>query len=617
MSWVTVIWSMVASACLTLTAIYGFVWSRNRTAWAHLLFAATAASTAVFTFCELWLMRVETPGELLMALKWGHLSLLLWLVSIIWFVRLHLGAGRLWLAFTLSVLRAIYLVPMFVLGPTFLYREVTSLRRVPLLGEAVTIFTVITSPWMLIGQALNFMVIFFVADASVTAWRRGERRKALIVGGGVEFFLILGLLESALIYWAQVPIPILLSPFYLGMVAVMGYEVSRDVLRASQLVHELQASEAGLRESEARVSLAVDAADLGIWNRDLARNEIWASQKWRELFGFGPSEPLAFNAILQRLHPDDREELRQADAMAVAGADGGRYQTVPAADAGWRDPVDLLPGPRRVRRRGRPVLIRGADRDVTARKQAEQETQLLRQEIAHAGRVSMMGQLASGLAHEINQPLASILRNAEAAELFLQDSSPDLDEIRAILSDIRSDDERAGQVIDRMRGLLKRQTLDAARLDVGVLVGDVAALVRIDAATRQVKLDVDVPVDLPLVRGDRVQIQQVLLNLILNGMDSLDGTRLEDRCIDVVARPDGAQLIEISVGDTGHGIPADKLARIFDPFFTTKPNGMGIGLAVSRTIVEAHSGRLWAENRNGGGAAFRFTLPIAEAGAAA
>ena len=254
---------------------------------------------------------------------------------------------------------------------------------------------------------------------------------------------------------------------------------------------------------------------------------------------------------------------------------------------------------------------------MTARKQAEQETQLLRQEIAHAGRVSMMGQLASGLAHEINQPLASILRNAEAAELFLQHPSPDLDEIRAILSDIRSDDERAGDVIDRMRALLKRQTLDTARLDVAALVGDVAALVRIDAATRQVKLDVDVPADLPRVRGDRVQIQQVLLNLILNGMDALNGTRLEDRRVSVTARANvdrGAPSVEIAVGDAGHGIPADTLARIFDPFFTTKPHGMGIGLAVSRTIVEAHSGRLWAENRNAGGAAFRFTLPIAKEG---
>jgi two-component system sensor kinase FixL len=167
-----------------------------------------------------------------------------------------------------------------------------------------------------------------------------------------------------------------------------------------------------------------------------------------------------------------------------------------------------------------------------------------------------------------------------------------------------------------MRGLLKRRTIDRGQLDLGALVGDVAALVRIDAATRQVKLDVHVPADLPHVRGDRVQIQQVLLNLILNGMDALHGTRLEERRVDVTARVDGAQLIEIAVGDTGHGIPDDVLASIFDPFFTTKPNGMGIGLAISRTIVEAHSGRLWAENRNGGGAAFRFTLPIGEAGAA-
>ncbi len=617
MSWVTVIWSMVASACLTLAVIYFLVWWSNRTAWANLFFAMTAASTAAFTLCELRQMRVGTPGELLSAMRWTHVALLGVLVSTTWFVTFYLGAGRRWLAWTVSGLRVFYLLVAFLIWGNVNYLEITSLRRVPFLGDSVTVFKGIPNPWMLFGYATMLLILIFVADASVTAWRRGERRKALMIGGSVEFFLLLGTVQAALVHWAQLPIPVLIAPLYLGLVVVMGSELSRDVLRASRLVHELQASEAGLRESEARMSLAVDAADLGIWIRDLARNEIWASHKWRELFGFAPSEPLEFNAILQRLHPDDREGLRQAHAMAVAGANGGKYQTeyrlmLPDGATRWissqgRVEFDAT---------GQPVLIRGAARDVTARKQAEQETQLLRQEIAHAGRVSMMGQLASGLAHEINQPLASILRNAEAAELFLQHPSPDLDEIRAILSDIRSDDERAGHVIDRMRGLLKRQTLDTGRLDVGALVGDVAALVRIDAATRQVKLDVDVPADLPHVRGDRVQIQQVLLNLILNGMDALHGTRLEDRRVDVTARLDGAQLVEIAVGDAGHGIPADKLARIFDPFFTTKPNGMGIGLAVSRTIVEAHSGRLWAENRNGGGAAFRFTLPIAEEGAA-
>ena len=617
MSWVTVIWSMVASACLTLAVIYFLVWWSNRTAWANLLFAMTAASTAAFTLCELRQMRAGTSGELLSAMRWTHVALLGVLVSTTWFVTFYLGAGRRWLAWTVSGLRAFYLLVAFLIWGNVNYLEITSLRRVPFLGDSVTVFKGIPNPWMLFGYATMLLILIFVADASVTAWRRGERRKALMIGGSVEFFLLLGTVQAALVHWAQLPIPVLIGPLYLGLVVVMASELSRDVLRASRLVHELQASEAGLRESEARMSLAVDAADLGIWIRDLARNEIWASHKWRELFGFAPSEPLEFDAILQRLHPDDREGLRQAHAMAVAGADGGRYQTeyrlmLPDGATRWissqgRVEFDAT---------GQPVLIRGTARDVTARKQAEQETQLLRQEIAHAGRVSMMGQLASGLAHEINQPLASILRNAEAAELFLQHPSPDLDEIRAILSDIRSDDERAGHVIDRMRGLLKRQTLDTGRLDVGALVGDVAALVRVDAATRQVKLDVDVPADLPHVRGDRVQIQQVLLNLILNGMDALNGTRLEDRRVIVTARLDGAQLVEIAVGDAGHGIPADTLARIFDPFFTTKPNGMGIGLAVSRTIVEAHSGRLWAENRNGGGAAFRFTLPIAEEGAA-
>jgi PAS domain S-box-containing protein len=408
---------------------------------------------------------------------------------------------------------------------------------------------------------------------------------------------------------------VLIAPLYLGLVVVMASEMSRDVLRASRLFHELRASEAGLAESEERMSLAVDAADLGIWIRDLARNEIWANDKWRELFGFASSDPLEFSAILQRLHPDDRDVFRQANAMTIAGPDGGKYQVeyrLMLPDGGTRWIISQ--GRATFDAAGQPVLIRGAVRDITARKQAEQESQLLRQEIAHAGRVSMMGQLASGLAHEINQPLASILRNAEAAELFLQHPSPDLDEIRAILSDIRLDDERAGHVIDRMRGQLRRQTPDTDRLDVDALVRDVVALVRIDAATRQVKLDVDLPAALPPVRGDRVQIQQVLLNLILNGMDALHGTRQEDRRVSVTVRADvvaAAPIIEIAVGDTGHGIPAEKLELIFDPFFTTKPNGMGIGLAVSRTIIEAHNGRLWAENRIGGGAAFRFTLPIA------
>jgi two-component system, LuxR family, sensor kinase FixL len=261
---------------------------------------------------------------------------------------------------------------------------------------------------------------------------------------------------------------------------------------------------------------------------------------------------------------------------------------------------------------GKPILARGVSHDITNRKEAEQELQNLRREIAHVDRVSVMGQLASALAHEINQPLGAILRNAEAAELFMQDKSPDLDEIRAILADIRKDDQRAGNVIDRMRGLLKRQDLHKRPVDVDELVGEVAALVRSDATARHIRLELAVADNLPPVFGDLVHLQQVLLNLIVNGMDALDDANREDRRVSVTAALDGSRTVEIAVSDSGPGIPADKLTHIFDPFFTTKPKGMGMGLPISQTIIAAHNGRLWAENRDEGGASFRFTLPIAE-----
>ena len=234
MSVVTVIWSMVASACLTLAVIYFLVWWSNRTAWAHLLFAMTAASTAAFTLCELRQMRVETPGELLSAMRWTHVALLRVLVSTTWFVTLYLGAGRRWLAWTVSGLRAFYLLVAFLIWGNVNYLEITSLRRMPFLGDSVTVFTGMRNPWMLFGYTTMLLILVFVADASVTAWRRGDRRKALMIGGSVEFFLLLGTVEAVLVYWADLPIPVLIAPLYLGLVVVMGYELSRDLLRASR-----------------------------------------------------------------------------------------------------------------------------------------------------------------------------------------------------------------------------------------------------------------------------------------------------------------------------------------------------------------------------------------------
>lgn len=254
----------------------------------------------------------------------------------------------------------------------------------------------------------------------------------------------------------------------------------------------------------------------------------------------------------------------------------------------------------------RKRVARAMERERTAH-----ETQRLREELAHASRVSSMGQLATGLAHELGQPLGAILRNAEAAEMLMDQASPDLVEIRAILADIRQDDQRAAGVIERMRAFLKRRSVEPTRLSAGELLHEVETLVRHNALQHQIQVALEVSPGLPEVHGDRVQLQQVLLNLLINGMDAVSQQPSETRRLVVQARPTGGRMIEVSVRDSGPGIPAPSLGQVFEPFFTTKPHGMGLGLAVSKTIVEAHQGQIWAENLAGGGARFCFTVPVA------
>jgi len=243
------------------------------------------------------------------------------------------------------------------------------------------------------------------------------------------------------------------------------------------------------------------------------------------------------------------------------------------------------------------------------RHRAEAEILNQRAELAHVTRVSMMGQLTSALAHELNQPLGAILRNAEAAEIFLQKEKPDLEEIRAILVDIRKDDQRAGSVIDRLRSLLKRRSLKLESLELGELLKETVALAGSDARVRQINLTLQMPAKLPVVRGDRVHLQQVLLNLILNGMDAMADGAKTGRLLAVRAEITKDRGVEVSVSDCGIGISPDKVEHLFEPFFTTKPNGMGMGLAISQTIIEAHGGKIWGGNNAARGAIFKFTLP--------
>lgn len=246
-----------------------------------------------------------------------------------------------------------------------------------------------------------------------------------------------------------------------------------------------------------------------------------------------------------------------------------------------------------------------------ARRAAIEQTMEMRETLSHAGRVSLLGQLASSLAHELSQPLGAILRNAEAAEIMLKQPSPDIDELRAIIDDILRDDHRASGVIQKLRSLLSKGQLDMQALDMGDVISDVIDLLHSDITGRHVRISADIEPGLPEVLGDRVHLQQVLLNLLVNAMDALDAHDKPDREVWVGARLANPNIVEVKVCDNGPGIPAEHIGRLFEAFYTTKATGMGMGLLVSQTIVEAHKGKLTAENQPDGGACFRFTLQVA------
>jgi signal transduction histidine kinase len=247
------------------------------------------------------------------------------------------------------------------------------------------------------------------------------------------------------------------------------------------------------------------------------------------------------------------------------------------------------------------------------RQRAELESRWRREELAHMTRVATMGELTASLAHEINQPLAAILSNAQAAMRLLASGDGDLTEIREILDDIASDDRRAGEVIRRMRSLLRKEEFHPSELDVNDLVDEVVGIVRAEMILQNVSLALELSPQLRRVQGDRVQLQQVLLNLVVNALDAMkEAVGGNRRLVIRTAAASGLRSVEISVQDSGVGMPLDKLEKIWDPFVTTKPHGMGLGLAICRSIVQAHGGRIGSRNNPDRGATFWVTLPALE-----
>lgn len=265
---------------------------------------------------------------------------------------------------------------------------------------------------------------------------------------------------------------------------------------------------------------------------------------------------------------------------------------------------------------GLATQVLGASTDITWRRETELELREQRAQLAHVTRISTMGELAASLAHELNQPLTAILSNAQAALRFLSSKPADLQEVREILQDIVEDNSRAGEVIRRMRALIKKEEPEFTSVDFASLIRDVVLLLHSDAILQNVRIALELDDDLPPVRGDKVQLQQVMLNLMLNAFEAMKDCGAAEREVKLRVARENTGVIRVAVSDRGTGLSRDRLDKIFQPFYTTKREGLGMGLSICRSIIQAHGGHLWAENNFDHGVTFYFTMPIAGEGAA-
>ena len=345
-----------------------------------------------------------------------------------------------------------------------------------------------------------------------------------------------------------------------------------------------------------------------MWDWDEITGKLLWDSAIREIFDVQREGEVTLDTFYNALYPPDLERVKQVWRGAFESGlpyqiefrvrrSDGAIGWVHARGRGYYDD------------KGKPLRMIGIAFDITDRKQAEEEARHRREQINLLGRASLLGEMTASIAHEVNQPLSSIMGNAGAGQLLIDRGDVDLTTLREILLDVETDARRAYEIIGNIRNTMKKGSTVRQRIDANAIVTQVTHMLQPDIAARSVELTTSLAWDLPMVTADPVQIQQVLVNLLSNALDAMHETPLEERKMQVVTGRNSDGTISVSVRDRGGGITPEIRAQLFDQFFTTKEKGLGMGLSIARSIVEAHGGKIEAET-DGGGARFSFTLPI-------
>lgn len=606
MSWLNPLYSTIEALSLTVAGIYFAAWLMQRENLSYLAFSVLAVSIGIAAALEHGMLQAQTPEAYATAQRWFHVPIWSGFVAIVALVHLRLRPRFAWVGGLAVGLRTVSLVPNFLYGPNLNYTEIIAIEQLSFLGETVATPIGVPNPWMLLGQAALLLSILFLIDGGISAWRRGEGLRSLVLSASLMAAVAAGALQAILGFWGVVQMPLMFMPVFLFVAIVLGTELSFGLLRAARAEHEVELKDAALDMSEQRLSLAAEAADAGFWSLDWPAGHIWATDKTRQLFGVSSDSNTPLADFLGQVHPHDRAALEKLITAALRS--GGRYRSEFRV-VGPGDKVRWLAGSGRVigGTGERPQTLMGVTVDITARKAMQDKIRRQRTELERMSRKATLAELSTALAHELNQPLSMILTNAEAAQVLLAEPEPNLAEVRDILADIVSADRRAGNVIRHLRALADRGEPQREEMLLDGAVHRVLDLLASEIDERGMRVQLDLAPDMPTVHADPVLIEQVLLNLLDNACTAVVAKPTDERQLSITTRAEGDQ-VALEISDNGPGLSNPQ--RAFDPFYSTKPGGLGMGLAIVRSIVSSHNGRVWAESVPGHGTTIHVRLPV-------